>query len=188
MTKDEAALSVRCPIRVVSSPEPESADVPQRPDVLELTSEASLIPMTSWRDSASDLAQADLDGLLNALLPFAQQELEKLGEFFPFGAIVTVDGESRLLGVDAMQDERPDSASIISMLLADAQNKREELRAVGICSDARATDSEAIRVDLEHSEGTAIAVLLPYVKKRFGRGIEYSALQAGVAINQIWTV
>ncbi len=144
--------------------------------------------MTSWRDSASDLAQADLDGLLNTLLPFAQRELEKLGEFFPFGAIVTVDGETKLLGADEMQDERPDSASIITMLLAEAQNKRDELRAVGICSDIRTTDSDAIRVDLEHSEGPAMAVLLPYAKKRFGRGIEYSALQAGVATNQVWTV
>jgi hypothetical protein len=144
--------------------------------------------MTSWRDSASVLAQADLDGLLNALLPFAQQELEKLGEFFPFGAIVTADGETRLLGADAMQGERPDSVSIIPMLLTEAQNKRDELRAVGICSDVRATDSDAIRVDLEHSEGAAMAVLLPYSKKRFGRGIEYAALQAGVATNQVWTI
>jgi hypothetical protein len=144
--------------------------------------------MTSWRDSASDLAQADLDGLLNALIPLAQQELEKLGEFFPFGAMVTADGETRLLGADAMQGERPDSASIRSMLLAEAQNKRDELRAVGICSDVRGTDSDAIRVDLEHSEGAAMAVLLPYGRKRFGRGIEYSALQAGVATNQVWSV
>ncbi len=144
--------------------------------------------MTSWRDSASDLAQADLDGLLNTLLPFAQQELEKLGEFFPFGAIVTADGQTRLLGADAMQDERPDSASIISMLLADAQNKRAELRAVGICSDVRVADSDAIRVDLEHSEGSAMAVLMPYAKKRFGRGIEYSALQGGVATKQVWAI
>jgi hypothetical protein len=144
--------------------------------------------MTSWRDSASDVAQADLDGLLNSLLPFAQQELEKLGEFFPFGAIVTADGETKLLGADAMKDERPDSASIISMLLAEAQNKRDELRAVGICSDVRASDSDAIRLDLEHSEGAAMALLLPFTKKRFGRGIEYSALQAGVATNRVWTV
>lgn len=144
--------------------------------------------MTSWRDSASDLAQADLDGLLNALLPFAQQELEKLGEFFPFGAIVTADGETKLLGADAMQEERPDSASIISMLLSEAQSKRGELRAVGICSDVRATDSDAIKVELEHSEGAALAVLLPYSKKRFGRGIEYSALQAGAATHWVWAI
>jgi hypothetical protein len=142
--------------------------------------------MTSWRDSASDLTQADLDGLLNTLLPFAQQELEKLGEFFPFGAIVTAEGETKLLGADEMQEERPDSANILSMLQAEAKNTRDELRAVGICSNVRATDSEAIKVDLEHSEGTALAVLLPYTQKRFGRGIEYSALQAEVATNQVW--
>jgi hypothetical protein len=134
------------------------------------------------------VAQSDLDGLLNTLLPFAQQELEKLGEFFPFGAIVTTEGETKLLGADAMQEERPDSDSIISMLLAEAQNKRDELRAVGICSNVRSTDSDAIRVELDHSEGTALAVLLPYAEKRFGRGIEYAALKASLAVNQVWTV
>ena len=74
------------------------------------------------------------------------------------------------------------------MLLAEARNMRSELRAVGICSDVRATDSDAIRVDLEHSEGAAMAVLLPYTKKRFGRGIDYSTLQAGVATNRVWTI
>ncbi len=143
--------------------------------------------MTTWRDTASAQAQADLDGLLNALLPFAQQELEKLGEFFPFGAIVTEDGVTRLLGADAMQGERPDRASIISTLLAEAQNRRDELRAVGICSDVQAAGSDAIRVELEHSEGVAMAVLLPYSKKRFGRGFEYAALQGGVATNRVWT-
>jgi hypothetical protein len=144
--------------------------------------------MTSWRDSASGLAQADLDGLLNTLLPFAQQELEKLGEFFPFGAIVTKEGETKLLAADAMEEERPDSASIISMLLAEAQSKRNELRAVGICSDVRTAGSDVIKVDLEHSEGTALTVLLPYTQKRFGRGIEYLELQASIATNQVWTV
>jgi hypothetical protein len=144
--------------------------------------------MTSWRDSASDLAQADLDGLLNALLPLAQQELEKLGEFFPFGATVTADGETRLLGADALQAERPDSASIVSILLAEAQNTRGELRAVGICSDVRGSESDAIRVDLEHSEGASMSVLLPYSRKRFGRSFEYSALQAGVAPHRVWSV
>jgi len=39
------------------------------------------------------MAHPDLDQLLNAVLPFAQQMLSKHGEFFPFGASMTIDGE-----------------------------------------------------------------------------------------------
>jgi len=53
--------------------------------------------MTSWRNSASQQAQDDLDGLLNITLPFAQQMLAKRSEFYPFGASVTASGETRLL-------------------------------------------------------------------------------------------
>jgi hypothetical protein len=43
-----------------------------------------------------------------------------------------------------------------------------------------------VRVELEHREGQAIAVLLPYKKKRFGRGVEYLPLATGGAIQQVW--
>lgn len=45
------------------------------------------VAMTSWRDGSSALAQDDLDGLLNAVLPLAEDLLGKHFEFFPFGRI-----------------------------------------------------------------------------------------------------
>jgi len=69
--------------------------------------------MTSWRDSASQQAQDDLDGLLNMTLPFAQQMLAKGGEFYPFGATVTTSGETWLLAGD-LGREHPASADVLS--------------------------------------------------------------------------
>jgi hypothetical protein len=44
------------------------------------------------------MAHPELDELLDTLLPFAQQMLQKHGEFFPFGAAMTSSGEIRHVG------------------------------------------------------------------------------------------
>lgn len=142
--------------------------------------------MTSWRDSASQQAQADLDGLLNITLPFAQQMLAKRGEFYPFGATVTAGGETHLLAGDAGQ-EHPASADVLSLLVNRLRQERGSLRAVALCSDVRLPDSDAVRVELEHEDGHAMAVLMPYHKKRFGRGVEYGEMRGGTADKQVWT-
>ena len=46
-------------------------------------------------------------------------------------------------------------------------------------------DSDAIRVDLEHSEGIAISALLRY-RHRNGSGIEFGAFSADPGRAQIW--
>lgn len=141
--------------------------------------------MASWGDEATQQSQADLDGLLNVTLPFAQQTLAKNGEFYPFGAAVTVNGESRLLADAPVQREHPASGDVRASLLDGMRRKREELRAIAVCSDVRLTDSDAIRVELEHIDGHAIAVLLPY-KKRLGRNVEYQELRAGATDKLVW--
>jgi hypothetical protein len=78
--------------------------------------------MTSWRDSASQQAQADLDGLLNITLPFAQQVLAKRGEFYPFAGTVTGGGETRLLA-GGLGQGYPAAGGILSLL---AERLRQE--------------------------------------------------------------
>jgi hypothetical protein len=63
---------------------------------------------------------------------------------------------------------------------------REGLRAVAVCSDVRSSDSDAIRVELEHAEGPTMAVYLPYKKKRFGNRVEYMSLTAALANLGVW--
>jgi hypothetical protein len=143
--------------------------------------------MASWRDSASQLAQDDLDGLLDPALGFAQQQLDKHGEFYPYAVVVDTDGQQRMVAADAGSD-RPASADLITTLIAALSEDRNDLRAAAIVADVRLpeTSSDAIRVTLEHAERIALTVLLPYRPRRFGRGVDYGDLQTGTAAAFIW--
>jgi hypothetical protein len=143
--------------------------------------------MTSWRDGATQQSQGDLDGLLGATLPFAQQMLAKAGEFYPFATAVTVDGETQMFAADPAQGEHPASGDVRASLLDGMRHAREKLRAIAVCLDVRLPDSDAIRVELEHRDGHAMAVLLPYKKKRLGRGFDYQDLRAATADKTVWT-
>lgn len=143
--------------------------------------------MTSWRDSASQQAQADLDGLLGPSLGFAQQQLDKFLEFYPYAVVVAATGEQRMVTGD-IGKEQPASADVITALIATLAEQREQLRAVAIVADVRLPDleSDAIRVTLEHAEGVTLAVALPYRLRRFGRGVDYGDPRAGEALPFIW--
>jgi hypothetical protein len=143
--------------------------------------------VASWRDSASQQAQDDLDGLLNMALPFATQQLDKQGEFFPYGAALNDAGEARMVAGDPNEGDRPASTAVLEAMVEGLRRERDGLRAVALVADVRMSDGDAVRVELEHREGQAIAVLLPYKRKRFGRGIEYGSLTAGAASQQIWS-
>jgi len=140
----------------------------------------------SWREAASQEAQDDLDGLVNATLPFAQQMLERHGEFFPFAAAVTSDGTVELLGSDPSPDDRPASTDVLNQLVGGLRDQVGNLRATALVADVRAGESDAVRVVLEHRDGHAVCVLLPYRKQRLRRGIDYGDLRASPGPHRIW--
>ena len=143
--------------------------------------------MASWRDTTSQQAQDDLDGLLNPALGFAQQQLDAYGEFYPYAVVVDTDGQQRMVAADT-GSERPASADLITTLIAALSDERGSLRAAAIVADVRVPElgSDAVRVTLEHAERVALTVLLPYKTKRFGRGVDYGDLQTGAAAAFIW--
>ena len=143
--------------------------------------------MTSWRDTASQQAQDDLDALVNAALPFATQQLEKHGEFYPYGVSLSTAGDEGMVAGDPGAGERPASTAVLATLVEGLRRERDGLRAAALVADVRWSDGDAIRVELEHREGPAIAVLLPYEQKRFGRGVEFGNLTAGESSPQIWS-
>lgn len=142
--------------------------------------------MTSWRDSGSEQTQNDLDGLLGASLPFAQEMLEKHGEFFPYACALSSSGETKLVAGDPGEGEQPSSVEVLQVLLEGLRAERDELRAAALVSDVRLAESDAIRVQVEHMEGQAITVLLPYRKKRLRRGVEFGESTAGQGDILVW--
>lgn len=113
-------------------------------------------------------ARDDLDGLLDLLLPLAQEQLAAHGELLPVAATMSSAGE---VAITAAQPETGDAtaADAAELLVAGlrAQAEAGELRAVGVCTDVRLGESprgptDALRVALEHVDGDAADVYLPY--------------------------
>jgi hypothetical protein len=142
--------------------------------------------VASWRDSATEQAQDDLDGLVNVALPFARQMLEEHGEFFPYGVAIDESGEARMVAADPAQGEQPASVEVLATLVAGLRSERESLRAVALVSDVRLAGSDAVRVEMEHRDGHALVVVLPYKKRRLRRGVDYGDLGAASGSPQVW--
>jgi len=115
------------------------------------------------------MAHTDLNALKDALLPTAKQMLSLHGEFFPFGALMKLNGEI----VDCIahtESEHPPSKKLIEILIEDFRERasRGEVRAAGICSDVRVARQgqqekvDAVQFALEHQNGEAVDVFLPY--------------------------
>jgi hypothetical protein len=138
------------------------------------------------------MAHEDIDTLLNAVLPFAQQMLGKYGEFYPIGASMNAAGEVGLVGV-MPESEHPEAQEIIDLLMAQLVDdaRKREIRGSAICFDGSAippgqsAKSDAICAHLEHASGICVAAFLPYRKEISGE-VTYGELFAGELKPQIF--
>ena len=140
--------------------------------------------MASWRDRTSPQAQDDLDTLLDIVLPFALDMLVKRGGFLPFGAAIALDGQPRFVAADPGLGEQPGSLPVLDLLIDGARRDADGLRAVAIATDVLADGTDAVCVDLEHLEGRAIRVLMPYGDT--GGGVTYGSMSAGPGTTRFW--
>jgi hypothetical protein len=139
------------------------------------------------------MAHPDLDQLLNVALEFAQKMLKQHGEFFPFGASMALDGKITMDGATTGK-EKPPSQELLD-LLSESYTERAnkgELRAAAVCADVRVpppgseAKTDAIQVGLEHANGEAVTVFLPYQKGWFGR-VRYGNLFASARDRQFFS-
>ena len=144
--------------------------------------------LAGWRDAASQDVQDDLDALLNVALPLAEKSLRESGEFYPYAASISSDGQTSIAMAGPEGDDVPSVAgSMVSLLVNGLRSQKGSLRACAVIANVRAGDSDAARVELEHRDGLALVVLLPYKRKRFGRSVEFGQLTASKGVSHIWT-
>lgn len=146
--------------------------------------------MTSWRDTTSGAAQNDLDGLLDVGLELAQQQLAAHGEFYPFGlALAGLSETVEVIAADPTVGEHPESVNVVASCREQFANRREHLRAVAVVADVRLPPErggDGIRVELEHVQGAALVVVLPYSREG-GRGdFTYGQLAASQGDRFAW--
>ncbi|HEY3195101.1 MAG TPA: hypothetical protein VGK42_07690 [Candidatus Dormibacteraeota bacterium] len=135
----------------------------------------------------------DLDALLDPLIRFAQEMLRKRGAFYPFGDVMTIDGEVTLTAADPGTDHPP-TEEMMDLLLAGMRTQAAagQIRAAGLCYDVRIRDrdgnaTDAIAVSLEHKAGDTARVLMPYSKGRF-RGLKFGDIAAERAERRVFDV
>jgi hypothetical protein len=130
------------------------------------------------------MARPGLNSLLGTLLPFAQEMLEKHGEFYPFGAAMTAEGKINQTAAYT-GEEHPSSQELIDLLVGAfrTQAAKNEVRAVGVCLDVRTiAPGESEKIDaicarLRHSDHESVDVFVPY-KKDISGAITYGQLFA----------
>ena len=105
--------------------------------------------------------------LLNYVLPFAKQQLEKRKEFFPFGAAMLFDGKIHMV---VTHDEQPNSQKKIDDLerifIQKAKNRECKATALAFCSlftDPKTKKKfDSVSVNLDHKDNYSVTVIYPY--------------------------
>jgi hypothetical protein len=114
-------------------------------------------------------AKEEIEELLNYLLPFAEERLTKDGEFYPYAALVSADGELRSVSAAAGEEE-PEVADLLIALHEElrAQAADGSIRASGIAADVTLTDpdsgetTDAVQLELDHANAEPVDVYVPY--------------------------
>jgi len=114
-------------------------------------------------------AKDDCNQLINATLPFAEKMLREYGEFLPFGAQMLLDGEIVSVGADDGEDQSR-SQNLIELLkdAFKAGADKGDLIATALVYDVRTMPpgavqkSDAIALNLDHSDNYSVTVFFPY--------------------------
>ena len=123
------------------------------------------------------------EALLDELIPFAEEMLNKHGEFFPFAGLMTPEGDfAHVAGYD--EEEQPPTTRVRELIERGlrAQATRNECDLVVIVVNVTLKDQEtgeqvdAIQAAIEHRAGYFVDVFFPY--SMVGQEVQYGETRA----------
>jgi hypothetical protein len=145
--------------------------------------------MTNWREGASDEVQDDFDRLAEVTIAAARNFLDEAGDFIPFPMVIKADGELVLIGLEQpVVPSVPDSQNVLDRIVQLFRDRRDSIRALAIGSDVQVPSeaTDAIEVRLEHRDGLAITVLVPYQIDSLDDAYLYDEPRVQQGDRQIW--
>ena len=110
----------------------------------------------------------ECESLMGMLLPFAEEQLKKHGEFYPFGAVLLNDGTvEQTAAYDG--NAFPGSKEVIQSLIGVHKALADEgkIKVSGIVwnasvKDANGKETDSIVISLEHKDNYSVIVGEPY--------------------------
>ncbi|MFD4458469.1 hypothetical protein [Nocardia sp. NPDC058480] len=139
-----------------------------------------------WRTVAPQHVQDDYDTLLRDGVEAAAQVLAEAESFQPFMLVIDRAGRKgmrRFAGQSVIGEEHAVTATI------ELPGDRVTLRARVIVFDVTVSApffGTAVKALLEHREGPAIDVLVPYVATRDDLRIDFTRADGAVGVSRLW--
>jgi hypothetical protein len=134
---------------------------------------------------ARERSQGDLDDLLSRSAMLAKALLIRNGEFFPFGATIGTRGKFALV-TPVPEVETPTAHDVIASIVEELEATRSGIRACAVVAMAVTEGGvDAVRIELEHSDGSSLVIALPYARGELG-AFAYGDMEAHRIKPRIW--
>lgn len=139
-----------------------------------------------WQHLVSDEASEDVVELTKVLLNFADVMLRKRGKLSPSGATIGLD---RQLTKTSVVADHARTTQLIEDARAIGRGERDQLRGWAFAYEVKLPEQRtaAVLIEVEHVEGAAIEVLLPYKRLRLRRSAKVAnKTQTSEGQRRIW--
>lgn len=125
--------------------------------------------VVDWRRRVAGPAADDFDHVMSGVLSAVDAVLERRETPPPCGLAVSQAGDLVDLGARSWLGASSSPREVVADLYRIARAEAVACRAVALAQVGRSSGGLALRVDLEHADGVAVTVVLPYTYSRLRR-------------------